>query len=617
MITSIWGPSPPLLLRATATLLLAALVSDFARAQPVEITVTDQLATAVDSTQPQDESLLAPIVQVVPCETPPPAAAQPLVRARPSPTKRLAGAVPKRVVAVVCPPGLEAALQTWIHYRQSQGYTIRTVDGQLGATEIQAAIRQLARQHPLHAVVLVGDGDLAMESDRRLRSVCVPTFLARAEVNEQLGFEPHLATDTPYGDFDGDRMADVPIGRISVDSPQQLKRIIEKVIRYESLPPHGNWRRTVHLAAGVGDFGPIADTVIETAAKKMIADGIPAAYRTTMTYGNWRSPYCPDPRLFREHMLSQVEQGSLFWVYMGHGQARRLDRFHVGNLLIPVLEMSDVPKFRSAAGVPVAVLLACYTGAYDQPKDCLAEMLLRSPDGPIAVLAASRVSMPYSMSLFGNALMDEVFRERSAAESPTLTLGEVVMRGKRQLVADGGGQNRRWIDSLARTLSPTKSKLEQERLEHQLLFNLLGDPLLQMTLPQSLPIAAPERVTAGNSIVVRGQATFAGKCLVELVCRRDRLTFTPPKRDLSTGDPALKQMNETYRRANDPRWVNRTVELKPGKFAVGIDVPEKAHGQAHVRVVLHSTGSMAVGSSDLYIQRPEADHGLRTSNAER
>ena len=53
---------------------------------------------------------------------------------------------------------------------------------------------------------------------------------------------------------------------------------------------------------------------------------------------------------------------------------------------------------------------------------------------------------------------------------------------------------------------------------------------------------------------VQGNAPHRGRCLVELVCRRDRLTFKPPRRrKLDESAVRWAAMDEVYFRASNPR----------------------------------------------------------------
>ena len=72
---------------------------------------------------------------------------------------------------------------------------------------------------------------------------------------------------------------------------------------------------------------------------------------------------------------------------MGHGLPTELDRVrrHAGSE--PILSVADVPKLRCPVRSPLAVFVACYTGAFDARADSLAEELLLAEQGPIAVVA--------------------------------------------------------------------------------------------------------------------------------------------------------------------------------------------------------------------------------------
>ena len=139
----------------------------------------------------------------------------------------------------------------------------------------------------------------------------------------------------------------------------------------------------------------------------------------------------------------------MFWVYIGHGYPYQLDRVRVPGRTYHILNTQDMSKLDNQHGTPIAIFLACYTGAYDQPYDCLAEEMLRAPGGPVAVLAGSRVTMPYAMAVLGSGLMDEYFRQRPA------TLGEIVLNAKRQMVKDAPeGTDRKLLDLLGQSDQP-------------------------------------------------------------------------------------------------------------------------------------------------------------------
>ncbi len=171
---------------------------------------------------------------------------------------------------------------------------------------------------------------------------------------------------------------------------------------------------------------------------------------------------------------------------------------------------------------------------------------------------------------------------------------------------------------MARTISPTKEELADERREHLYTFNLFGDPLLEIRQPRALEVNSPAQVTQGEVLRVTGNATMGGECTVELVCRRDRMTFSPPRRRLPADDQAAAAMTEVYYHANDLRWYQRRFRIRPGRFTVEIKVPPTAKGPSHVRMNIVNQADVEMGAADVYIrQTGNQKKDLRTSNASR
>jgi hypothetical protein len=457
----------------------------------------------------------------------------------------------------------------------------------------------------LRFVVLVGDAEPAAVLDEAIRARSTPTHLVEAKVNVHWGSEPEIASDNFYGDLDGDEIPDAAVGRLPVDTAEELTALVQKIIAYESEASQGAWRRQVNFVAGVGGFGAVIDSVLESATKKFLTEGIPAAYRTTFTYGSWRSPLCPDPRRFQTAALARFNEGCLFWVYIGHGHPDRLDAVNTPAGRYPILSKADAPQLRAHETPPIAVFLACYTGAFDGGRESLAEEMLRTPGGPVAVLAGSRVTMPYAMSVLGTNLMDEVFQKQRP------TIGEALLHAKRRLAAtpeaegdDGELSRREFLDTMARALSPRPELLDAERREHLHLFNLLGDPLLRLPRPAEVPLAVAADVSAGEPLTIRGVAPYAGRMTVELICRRDRYTFEPPARNSLPAIDDLLQFDAVYEKANDHRWTAQHVDVPAGAFETTLAAPLEARGHSHVRVYLEAAENFALGAADVYIRKP-------------
>ena len=483
---------------------------------------------------------------------------------------------------VVCPQGLQHALQPWISYRMQQGHKIEIILPQK-AEELRKTIHWIAANNDqLKTVVLVGDSNGYSNS--------VPTNYIDAEVNVLYGAQKQIATDNRFADLNDDGVPELAIGRLPVDSPAELTAMINRITEYEQ-DAGGEWLQRVNFVAGVGGFGQLIDKLIEQTAKQMITELIPAGYETTMTYGSWNSPYCPDPSKFDEVSVSKFNEGCLLWVYIGHGATHFLDRIRLPDRNYRILDSTNVQTLNSTSGSPIAVFLACNTGGFDHPEDCLAETMLKQSGGPVAVLASTRVSMPYGLSLFTLGLSQDFFAGNAN------TLGELVQDAKRKLVLSDGekpSKYRQIIEAMGQSLSPKPELLTAERREHSDLIHLLGDPLLRIKRPEKLALTS-EVDQPGNLIRAAGRAPFEGKARVTVSYKRDRFRFRPVRRDEYNPDD-FASYQESYDKAQQLVCSEQTVDIAAGDFQVDIQVPENANGECIVQVYLQGETGFAIDS---------------------
>lgn len=552
---------------------------------------------------------------------------------------RMPSAPPAEMAVVVRPAAWSSALTEWKAYRAAQGHEIVEVDAELGQTAIHSAIIRLAaeadarhradaRQPKVGYVLLIGDGNRAASS----RPV-LPAWYRQSTAMVKLGGDEELATDSPYADLDGDESPDLAIGRIPADSAEAARQFLGRSIAYEQQRNFGLWRRDVRVVAGVGGFGALADSVIEMTTSRFLTDRVPQWANVAMTYASPNSPYCPDPWRFSEATVDQLNAGSMFWVYVGHGHVKNLDFLRVDRDYLGILTDAQVPHVRTGDRSPIAVFLACYTGAFDASEDCLSEQLIMSSHGPVAALAATRVTGPYGLATLASGMLEQCYVQR--AES----LGEAILRAKQDMlqpavgepaapsaatapsdqasVADAGKAGHpaatkgdpqmQLITAIATALSPAGHDLQAERQEHVWQMNLLGDPLLRLHHPAPVTVTATPRVAPGQTISVNGQSAEAGRVLVELARPRDK---TP--RDLYvagafTADAAVRdKMQASYAQANRREVIQQTLTLAtPGRFAC--DLPTAADlpaGRYVVRVFVEGAQTCAAGSTEVLVRAP-------------
>lgn len=501
---------------------------------------------------------------------------------------------------VICPPRFQKSMGRWIEYREQQGHKIKLIAPQPRAIDIRQQILNLAgavKSTSLKHILIVGDcGD---QNSRR--TDLVRTNYITAKVNVRFGSLPEIATDSLYSDLDSDGLPDVSLGRIPCDTEAELETFVDRVVRYESDANQGAWKRRINCVAGVGGFGKMVDGIIEGTTKQILTDLVPGSYQTTMTYGSWASPYCPDPRRFSQEAINRFNEGCLFWVYIGHGHWNQLDRVRMPDARYRILDNQSVERLNCRQGNPIAIFLACYTGASDGRSDCLAERMLRQDNGPIAIISGTRVTMPYALSLMSLEMVHEYFHGN------VQTVGELLRMAKIRMArgSDNNPKYRAMIEGMGQAFSPLPKLLKAERNEHIHLVQLMGDPLLRIKRPETIALSAPKFVVAGNKLEVQGTTSGSGKLVVELSYRRDRLKTRMPRRKEYVGtDEAFKEFQAVYEASMDQVCVREEVFVsESGEFSVELDVPSSASGPCVIQAMLVSESGLSLGSSPIDVKK--------------
>lgn len=495
-------------------------------------------------------------------------------------------------VIVVRPAGWSEAIQSWRDYRESQGYQVIELDTAATSEEVQQSIRQAAEKRSVAAVLLACDVGRLNDGQPGV-SACYH----RSRALVRFGGDETIASDNDYGDLDGDHVPELAVGRVPADSSAQLAEALARSIAYERNRDSTLWRRDIHVVAGVGGFGALADGAIEMTTRQFLSQRIPGWAELSMTQASPRSFYCPDPWKFSQTAIGRMNQGGMLWVYIGHGHVKTLDYLQCNQEWLPIMTNEHLTQVDVGQRPPIAIFLACYTGAFDALEDSLAERLVLLPNGPIAALAASRVSGPYGMAMLSNGLLSESFQQQ------TPTLGHIILNAKRSAIkpiekADGAdAKSLQMINSVATALTPDGYDLAAERQEHVWMMNLLGDPLLRLSHPEEIQLEAVDECAPGQPLEVRGHCPKAGTMRLELAYRRDQVKPNLQVRDAFQSDVESRQRTQQqYELANTHVIEHLTQTLAQGPFVSQLKVPaDLPRGKYSVRAFLDSQGHWAVG----------------------
>ncbi|MBL8890741.1 MAG: DUF1080 domain-containing protein [Planctomycetaceae bacterium] len=540
---------------------------------------------------------------------------------------------------VVCPPAWQATLEPWLQYRNKQGYRIGLVEPPQAPQQLKDLLQQM-RSTGLRFVLLVGDVPTLLNMD----ASGLPTSYVASEVSKRFGGRDRVPSDHWYADLDDDGAPELAIGRWSVQNTEQLQILIDKTIRFETDPDVEFAKRRIEFVAGVGGFGALEDKVIETTATRMLSELIPKKFTVGMTHASWRSIYCPGPDQYCDKVFESLNRGALFWVYIGHGSWNCLDSAHFPDRVVPTITTGNSEQISSATS-PIALLLACSTGQFDMRQDCLAETMLRAPNGPVSVVAGTGVTAPYGLANFGLELLT-LHGEESCAE-----VGTWFQQAKRRMVlaahqrrnarraanasletASGSAavpeaglstsqaglrgflddEEPRKIDyrevlhQLAWWLSPTRDILEQEILEHADMMTYFGDPLLRFPKFETIEMIAD--VSNGQLDLVGHVPNSKGGPFaieVEVAYPLDQLAFQPKaRRKYESSESFSQQMAADYAQANDRIFHRTVVSAAGGRFVLPMASIGPLPNRFLVRAVANHADIKAIGFSEVTLQEP-------------
>lgn len=441
-------------------------------------------------------------------------------------------------------------LDRLVTHRENQGYAV----GIVAVSSIERRFDSI-RAFLAHAVqnwtepapeflLLVGDVET------------VPAVVRAGDYGKFRG-EADLATDYDYACPLKEGRPLLHVGRFPCDSPEELALMISKTIDYETALAPGPWQKKLAFITGEARFTPELDAFIERQFTSIVSEGIPLAYDIEVAYANPRSVYCPYPPNFNANALRLLNEGALLWVYVGHGSRRGVDSIRWQGRHYDILEAKHAGKVDVKNGFPVMAVIACSTGHYDGKRDCVGEVFLKRPRGPVAFLGGSRVTQPYANGLLAQALVDQLFGRAR-------TLGEAVTRAKRQVIRHKKSAFSQQADLIA-ALAQGPEALVPMRHDVVRHYNLLGDPALVLRKPVTSIGLALE----GDVVMIEAEVPEVVLTLEHCL----EYSAALAGRNGSADSLEEEQQMERYRRANDRVIASWTVRLEGGRAAQGLELP--------------------------------------------
>jgi hypothetical protein len=221
----------------------------------------------------------------------------------------------------------------------------------------------------------------------------VPTKLVDTVVNE-------TASDDFFADFKGEGLPELAIGRLPARTAGELATMVSKIVSYDGQSPSES-------ALLVSDRNDGFDFDVATAVVK---DLLPTDIRAIEVNRN-----LTDDATARAEVLDAINQGQKLVNYSGHGSA--------STWRANLLTSDDAAGLSNGSSLSLFVSMTCQNGFFIDPRaGSLAEALMKSNAGAVAVWASTGITAPS-----GQGLMDrEVIRQLFAGG----TIGQATAQAK-------------------------------------------------------------------------------------------------------------------------------------------------------------------------------------------
>lgn len=328
-----------------------------------------------------------------------------------------------------------------------------------------SAVRDFARflykkNNKLKYLLLFGNGSYTYKSG----SDYIPTYESHESIHPIYSF----ASDDYFGmlgDNEGEWVEnpsntddlDIGVGRIPfrISGDKQIKdkanAVVDKIIAYSKGTSMGTWRNQVCFVADnddsnnflfQGDSESLANR-LDSQNPHILTDKLYIdAFPTTLTANGNISP------IVRQKLNQEVETGSLFINYIGHGS-------ETGWTSEKILDQVNAASWQGLNNMPLLVTATCEFGRYDGQVQSGAEIALMNPKGgAIALLTTTRPVYSNNNEVVNRSFIDNIFKPLPNGTMPRL--GDLIRVVKNNSILGVANRN----------------------------FVLLGDPSMRLAYPQ-------------------------------------------------------------------------------------------------------------------------------------
>jgi len=377
-------------------------------------------------------------------------------------------AEPKPLWLAVTRPMFVDAIKPLAEWRRKGGMdTIVSTDS---PKEALARLKAAGRRPAF--ILLVGD----VEKGKTGQKWHVPTIW-QDQYHWRLRGRITYAADPLWGDFDGDRVPDVPVGRIPARTAAEVKTVVDKTLAFETKTLGPDDLR-LPIWGGTPAYHPVIDSIATGLLVGVVSRLAPPWANPWLMSGDINHALCGWPTDQAAMFNEQLKRDRALAVMMGHGSETSFFSMRHGGRGI-YYRTGDTAALSDGPPRSPMVILTCSSGTFTSSRPCLTETLLQLQGGPTAVIGAAAESHPLPNYFTGAGLL-------KAVGGKSRRIGPLWLEAQKHMLVD-----RSLL--IERTLLSAEGNIQRAGLDHKklradqiLLYALLGDPAGRVFLPDRL-----------------------------------------------------------------------------------------------------------------------------------
>jgi hypothetical protein len=332
---------------------------------------------------------------------------------------------------IIAPAELIPGLEPLAAARRQQGLSVAVtpleeIYDEFGAGSqtplaIGAFLRYASQEWPLphpRFLLLVGDATYDFRDYLGLApAYALPPLLVSASHSGE------TVSDARLADLDDDGRPDLAVGRWPVASPEAVTALVERTLAYEAADETSS-RSLFAVDDSEPSFAGMSDRLVQAAGLEESAQTLQG--------------------VSADEVVDAWNGGAWLVNYVGHGSLNLWGKNEL-------LGQAALARLAANHRPPIVVHLTCLSGYFAHPvQSSLAEEMLWHPSGPVAVIAATSLTLSSYQEPFATALLEAL------ADPNVLTVGDALLRAQQT------------------------PGIDQEVVDT---FSLLGDPALIISRP--------------------------------------------------------------------------------------------------------------------------------------